>query len=105
MSWVFQPLTGDLIFVPEASSGGDGPFVYLFNATTDWGSPSGGYYNIVVTEAVHGKGLQPSADLYELNGITYEEVYGAIVVAANGNVTISVPQSPDLRFEGRILIY
>ena len=87
--------------------GGGGPaerYVQAFNATTDWGSPSGGNYSITVLAATHAIGINPNVQVYELNAGIYTLVNVSISVNASGDVTISTLQSPDLRFQGSILI-
>lgn len=80
-------------------------FVSTFTATTEWGTASGGFYTITVTEATHGRGVQPLVTIQELSGSDYINVSPhSILILANGNISISVPDSPDLRFAGRMII-
>jgi len=79
-------------------------YVSTFDATTSWGSVSGGYYTITVTAATHGRGIQPNVNVRKLSGSDYTVVMpDSITILANGNVSIKVPSIPDLRFAGQIL--
>ena len=75
-----------------------------FNATTDWGAAAGGYYTITVTAATHARGTQPFVTVQELSGSDYIDVKpDRILILANGNTSIRVPEVPDCRFAGRTL--
>ena len=88
-----------------SGSGGSNPsHVALFDATTSWSGPSGGEYSISISEVVHGQGASPQVQVFEKNGTDYEEVVVFITVNASGDVTIKVPDTPDLRFEGKLII-
>jgi hypothetical protein len=81
-------------------------YVATFNATTDWGSASGGYYTITIAAATHALTNTPSiVQIYELVGSDYDLVnVDRVRIASNGDVSIRVVSSPDLRFAGRISI-
>ena len=77
MGLKLNPFTGQLDIVGSGGGGGGGTasrYESSFNNTTDWGSPSGGYYTITITAAAHGKGLSPVSFLYEASGADYLEV-------------------------------
>lgn len=80
-------------------------YVATFNATTDWGSASGGYYTFGVLASEHLLGSNNQIYVEEYNGSLY---YGGDVVTpiqnAAGDITIKVPEDPDLRFAGRLII-
>ena len=79
-------------------------YVTTFNATTDWGTASAGYYTITVNESTHLRGAQPNVQIEELSGSDYIECKpDQIYKYANGNVSFRVPEVPDLRFAGRII--
>ena len=85
----------------EAATG----YIKTFNATTDWGAASGGFYTIVVAVGTHSKGTHPILQIQSLSGADYVDVeVDEIRTTAIGNVLIRVPESPDLRFEGRLII-
>jgi hypothetical protein len=80
-------------------------FTSIFDATTSWGSPSGGVYTITVTQAAHGRGNNPNVQLYELVSGNNELVnVQSLIVNPSGDVSIQVPDTPDLRFAGTLLI-
>lgn len=79
-------------------------FAQIFNATTDWGAPSGGFYSITVAQATHGKGTDPIVQTYEDVAGTDELVDTEILMDSFGNVTIRVPDSVDTRFAGKVVI-
>lgn len=79
--------------------------VSTFNATTDWGSPAGGYYSITVTAATHGKGTTPQIQEYVLTGSDYVRTQAETSkFDASGNITLMVPQVPDSRFAGKLIV-
>lgn len=89
---------------PGSGSGGSvTPSITSF-VNGDWTGPASGEYSITVTEATHGKGSNPTVTVYEDNTGTFERVEPSIELNASGDVTISVTETPDLRFEGKIII-
>src|SRR5690606_18188365 len=40
------------------------------DATTDWGSPSAGYYTITILASTHGRGTAPKVQFFESDGGT-----------------------------------
>lgn len=105
-----NPFTGqlDIVGTGGGGGGGGGPaerFINTFNATTSWGSPSGGFYIISIAAATHGRGANPNVQVYELIGADYEQVaLSSIRISASGTVSLVVPESPDARFAGLVLI-
>jgi hypothetical protein len=79
-------------------------YVTTFNATTDWGSPSGGLYTLTITAATHGKGTNPSVEVLEQNGLVYQSVGVTYILNASGDVSIEVLQTPNNRFAGKLII-
>lgn len=80
-------------------------YIHSFDATTNWGAESGGYYTITVPASTHELGANPVSTVYELSGGDYIDVMpDKIKTASNGNVSIRVPVTPDLRFAGQIII-
>lgn len=104
----FNPLSPfPLDFTGAGGGGGGGPaerYVSSFNATTDWGSPSGGNYSITISHATHTRGTNPNIQVFENNAGVFSAVTVGISVNGAGDVTISVNEVPDLRFQGAILI-
>jgi hypothetical protein len=93
---------------PAVSGGGGGssdPYVSSFNAGVSWGSPSGGVYSIAIPESTHEKGQHPIVQVFELSGGIYEAVtMNSIDVDSSGNITITVTEVLDARFQGKIVI-
>jgi len=85
--------------------GGSGsiPYSSTFNATTSW-SLSGGEYLYSIPETTHGKGTSPMVQVFELIGSDYFEIQTAIKIETNGDITIIVNETPDLRFQGKVTI-
>ena len=76
-----------------------------FDNATDWGSPSAGAYTITITEVVHTRGLNPQVTVLEVVGDIETEVDVEVSYdKTTGDVSIAVPQTPDCRFAGRVLI-
>ena len=76
-----------------------------FDATTSWGTASGGYYSQTFTAASHGIGTTPIYQVEELSGSDYiKTLCDEEKVNASGDITIRVTESPDGRFAGRIVI-
>lgn len=83
-------------------------YVKTFNSTSDWGTASGGYYSITIAAATHERGTQPGvAGIFEVSGSDFIEVQlgtGGLIVASDGAVTLKVPEIPDCRFAGKIML-
>ncbi|MDD4924285.1 MAG: hypothetical protein PHF74_05570 [Dehalococcoidales bacterium] len=73
-----------------------------FNATTDWGTASGGYYTITFE---HNLDLSHTA-IAVLDTTTGEDAITVdrARVVDNNSVSIRVLSSPDLRFAGKIIV-
>lgn len=91
-----------------AGGGGDSSlnFSITFNETTSWGSPNLGVYTITVLAATHNKGQVPQVVVYETvsPGVHQEVTVNSIIIDNTGNISITVLESPDLRFAGKITI-
>lgn len=93
-------------FVGTSGGSPSGPaerYFATFNNTTDWTLSSPNYVR-TITAATHGKGVNPSVSVFELNGSDYELVNVGITISNIGDVTISVSETPNNRFNGLILI-
>jgi hypothetical protein len=110
LSLQFNPITGNFDLVGAGGGGGGGGpaerYTSTFNATTSWGSASGGEYTITIAAATHGKGLYPAALVYEDMGAGVYELVGvnALQINSSGDVSIKVLETPDTRFAGLVLI-
>lgn len=71
--------------------------------TGTWTGPVSNSYSLTVLAGLHGK-TEPSVQVFELVGGNYEQVDCSVSINANKDVTISVNQIPDLRFNGKIII-
>ena len=69
------------------------PFKVTTNATTSW-TLNVDVYEYTITAVTHGKGIDPSVQVFE--GLDKTGV--DMNIAANGDVLISVSSSPDNRF-------
>ena len=97
--------TWHINFLEESDQVASPRYVDNFNATTDWGVASGGYYSYTVLASVHERGTNPTVDVFELVGADYNKVEPDLIsVNASGDITIRVPENPDCRFEGRMVI-
>lgn len=92
-------------FLEESDTIASPRYVETFDATTDWGAASGGYYTITIPQATHTRGTSPQVDLFELSGSDYIKVEAdEVKVLANGNVEFRVPEDPDCRFAGKAVL-
>ena len=81
-----------------------GKYVNTFNATSDWGSASGGQYTITVSADVHGNGANPIVQVYEDVGSVFKFVsLDEMLLSPSGNVLLRVTESPDNRFAGKYI--
>jgi hypothetical protein len=78
--------------------------IKTFDSTSDWGNSIGGYYSITYLSSEHNKGLLPIFLTEELVIDSYRNVMpDSITTNSDGDVIISVIDSPDGRFSGRII--
>lgn len=104
MGWIYNPFTGSLDLVGTSGGGVQDPnFVDTF-LIADWTGPSGGLYSYSLTAVTHGKGTDPIVQVYELNGSDYEIANVFFKVNSSGDITIQVSDTPDLRFDGKIVV-
>ncbi len=91
-------------FFPDAStSGGVEAFSKEF-IISDW-IDNNPLYSIFITSNEHQKSTISSIIIYKNNGGNYEEVYvESKIVDAFMGVEINVLYSPDMRFDGRVVI-
>lgn len=80
-------------------------YVQSFDATTDWGSASGGYYSISIPSATHKVGANPHIQIEEEFGSDFVIVdVDQVKITGTGDVTIRVTSSNDARFAGRVVL-
>lgn len=107
-SYRFNPFTQSFDYY-EPSSGGPAVqspnYIQTFNATTDWGSASGGYYTITIPVATHVKGANPIIQIFELVGSEYDVVETTVYIDSVTNaISFKALETPDSRFQGKIVI-
>lgn len=108
MGIIINPFSGDLDFTGAAGASPSGPaerYTETFDATTDWGSASGGLYTINILVATHGKGINPNVLVFEDVSGNFEKVEpNQTIIDASGNISITTLETPDTRFAGKILV-
>ena len=87
-----------------AGGGSAETFTQSFNASSDWGAASGGVYSIDIAQSTHGKSVQPIVQVYEQNGLDFEQVIIETVIDDSGDITIKVTENNDTRFAGKVVI-
>lgn len=93
-------------YVDNAVSNSTTRYVTLFNATTDWGDISNGLYSISINQSTHKRGTDPIIQILRKETSTR---YSPIIIEDidifdTGNITFSIPATPEGRFEGKIVI-
>lgn len=89
----------------ETSEGASAPenYVRSFNNTTDW-TLNVDTYEIEVPASSHGKGINPQLQAFETNGGNFDEVICSMTIDSLGNAKIRVQQTPNLRFNGKLIL-
>lgn len=80
--------------------GGLATYTESFNATSDWGSASGGEYTITLLEATHGLGADVSVEVWDTttnSGFRTSWSGDVQVETASGDITIKAQETPDAR--------
>lgn len=103
----FNPFTGQLDLTGGTS--GSPPsvvkYIHSFNNTSSWAGPSVGFYTITVLAITHGLGINVNPVIFELDGSDFVQVnVDEVRINPSGDITIRVPDSPDLRFTGKIIL-
>jgi len=91
-------------YLEQADIAASARHVETFDATTDWGVAAGGIYTQTILQATHLRGVAPQVDLFEGSGPDFIEVGAEVKVKANGDIEITVPETPNCRFAGRAVI-
>jgi len=92
-------------FLEEADTLATARYTATFDATTDWGAASGGYYTQTITQATHQRGTSPVLQFFEESGSDFVQVdLDEVKVLANGDVEFRVPENPDCRFAGKVVM-
>jgi len=87
----------------DAASGTTQPAIPIAILVSEWGVV-GSDYEIEIAQSTHNRGTSPQVQVFEKVLTDYVEVVVDILVKSNGNIVIKVSQTPDLRFEGRVVI-
>lgn len=103
---IYDVSTGNINKVTASSLGLGNKYVFNFNSNTDWGSPVSGYYIINILQTTHLKGTDPFVQVFELVGGSYELVNVDLISHnISGDVIIRILETPDTRFEGKVVIW
>lgn len=79
-------------------------YTQTFNATSDW-TLNGSVYEFSIPEASHLHNLHYHVQVFELSAGNYILTnVGVKVNSSNGNLTLSVNCTPDLRFVGKVIL-
>lgn len=99
---VSDPLTNTIDFT---SSGGGSPFIKYVKTVIlgDWTGPSAQEYTLSIPFSFHGV-TSPTVACFETDGATIDFIMVPVNVDASNNVIIKVPQTPDSRFVGKVII-
>lgn len=85
------------------SSGDASRYTESFNNSSDWSLVADDYV-ISIDATTHGKGINPTINVYMDNGVTFEEAIVPITISSSGLVKIYVTALPDNRFTGKLII-
>ena len=92
-------------FLEEADGLVAPKFTLVFNATTDWGAAAGGFYTQTIGQSTHTRGAGAVALVEKLDGADYRKIsVPCEQVTSSKDIFMKVPESPDSRFAGRIII-
>jgi hypothetical protein len=80
-------------------------YAYDFNATNNWGDASAGNFTLTASGVDHTRGLNPSVMVYETAGPVQTMVdLDLRYNGTTGDVSLVVPETPNCRFAGRVVI-
>jgi len=90
------------VTITANSTSNNATFVQTFNATTDWGTASGGFYTISFTHNFNTYGV--TVQIWDETSSHVLAQVGTTTLTSVNAVSIAVPSSPDNRFAGRIVV-
>lgn len=91
------------IDIQGAGGSSQPPFTQTF-VNASW-VLSGGFYELVVPASIHGKGVNVQVQVFEQIDVSnFSEVITDIKVSTIGDVTVIIEQTPDTRFDGKVVI-
>jgi len=70
-----------------------------------WGAPAGGYYYFSIIAATHGRGVNPAAQIFMASGSDFVKIdVDEVKISSTGNIGLRIPEVPDGRFDGKVVI-
>lgn len=69
----------------------------------DWTGPSAGEYTLTIPFSFHSI-VSPNAECYETNGANFDQILVPTKINASNDIIITVNETPDSRFLGKIVI-
>jgi hypothetical protein len=88
--------------VLSATGGAGGSASTTFDATTDWGSPSGGFYSFAFNHSLGSDDV--IVMIWDETSTPVQVIPDTVERTDNNTVTIRVTETPDNRFAGRIVV-
>jgi len=88
--------------IDELAASTGASYIGTFNVGS-WVLDSG-LYKLTILASTHGRGANPVLQIYQENGLNFDEVLTGVEMSAIGNITITIASSPDLRFSGKVII-
>jgi hypothetical protein len=89
--------------ISSTGGGGASPGYSQSIILGSWTVDSGNYI-LTIPAAVHGKGTNPHVQAFQSVGSDFEEIIVGVLLSPAGNITITVNQTPDARFSGKIIV-
>lgn len=86
----------------DTTGGGSSAVSDTFNATSDWTGPSGGYYSFAFNHALASDDILVT--VWDETSTPVQVLPEIVERTDNNTVTIRVPDSPDSRFAGRVVV-
>jgi len=103
LSLIFNPLGPPFDFVGTSGTPST-PIKYSAAISSASFILVSGFYEITITAATHGAGVNPISQVFELITGNYELIQPTVIINGAGDITIQVSSSPDLRFDGKLII-
>jgi len=105
MGIIINPTTGQIDFTGSGGGGGVATRSVFSFDTVDWVGPSAGKYTFTILRTSHNKTANPNVAVYELVSGAYEPVFvDTIKISPTGDITLELLETPDLRFQGIVVV-
>lgn len=104
MGITFNPFSGLPDFTGSAAPA-PAPSNYVQTFATGAFVLVGSDYTLTIPAATHGLGVSPGVEVFELVGSDYQSIITLVSINPSGDVTILVNQTPDNRFNGKVVIF